>query len=106
MHYNTTHETGQQLALYESRTLSQSKRILQYMRQRPGQGFTPEQIKRIVFREQIAPITSVRRALTDLTSQGFLIKTDQKMMGGWGRPQYKWTIAEDYATNPATDTTI
>ena len=35
-------------------------------------------------------INSVRRAISDLTSEGLLIKTDKFGMGEWGKRVHKW----------------
>jgi Fe2+ or Zn2+ uptake regulation protein len=39
-----------------------------------------------------APLTSVRRAITNLTSQGFLNKTGNKKIGTYGKPVNTWAI--------------
>ena len=39
------------------------------------------------------PITSIRRSITNLTKNGNLVKTDQKVMGMYGRPEYVWKLA-------------
>ena len=38
------------------------------------------------------PITSVRRAISDLTSNGDLVKTDKQVMGIYGRKEYVWRL--------------
>jgi hypothetical protein len=38
------------------------------------------------------PITSIRRALTNLTEQGLLVKTDLQRMGAKGKPEYIWKV--------------
>ncbi len=38
------------------------------------------------------PITSVRRAITDLSNQGFLIKTEKKKIGLYGKPEYYYRL--------------
>lgn len=42
-----------------------------------------------------APLTSIRRAITNLTSQGKLVKTDVKVKGSYGRMEYVWRLAGD-----------
>jgi DNA-binding transcriptional regulator PaaX len=37
------------------------------------------------------PLTSVRRALTNLSKQGKLIKTDEKKKGIYGRDEFIWS---------------
>jgi hypothetical protein len=43
------------------------------------------------------PLTSVRRAITNLTDQGHLIKSNKKTMGRYGKPQYCWVYKEYHA---------
>ena len=40
-----------------------------------------------------APLTSIRRAMTTLTKDGKLIKTDKQVPGIYGTPNYKWKLA-------------
>ena len=40
------------------------------------------------------PITSIRRAITQLTKKGILIKTDIDQLSEWGRPEHYWIHAE------------
>lgn len=70
----------------------QQDRILEFYLQHPGRMFTPFEIYRAVFSRDI-PITSVRRAITNLTRQGRLIKTMQQKMEQYGKPNYYWRIA-------------
>ena len=38
------------------------------------------------------PLTSIRRAMTNLTDQGRLIKTNTQKVGYYGKPNYVWKI--------------
>mgnify|MGYP003113815151 CR=1 FL=1 len=38
------------------------------------------------------PITSVRRAMSDLTKQGILEKTDEQGVGYYGKKEYMWRL--------------
>ena len=38
------------------------------------------------------PITSVRRAMSDLTRQGILKKTDEQRIGYYGKREYMWRL--------------
>jgi hypothetical protein len=40
----------------------------------------------------IVPITSIRRAMTNLTDAGFLEKTDHKRKGPKGKAEYIWKV--------------
>lgn len=39
-----------------------------------------------------APITSIRRAISDLTKEGILEKTNVMRMGPYGKPSYCWKL--------------
>ena len=38
------------------------------------------------------PLTSIRRAMTNLTEQGKLIKTSTHKIGYYGKPNYVWKL--------------
>jgi len=42
-----------------------------------------------------SPITSVRRAITNLTDESVLRKTDHQKEGPYGDPNYTWTLARE-----------
>ena len=42
--------------------------------------------------ERYYPITSIRRAFTNLTKSGKLVKTDQQKEGLYGKPNYTWIV--------------
>lgn len=39
------------------------------------------------------PITSIRRAMNTLTTAGKLLKTRDKKVGPYGKPEHFWTVA-------------
>jgi hypothetical protein len=39
------------------------------------------------------PITSIRRAITDLTNQGLLVKTDNLTPGAYGKNEHVWVLS-------------
>lgn len=93
-YYNTTHSTQPVLKLYEDTAVSQEVRILAYFVVAPTCQHTPSEIQKWCLRD--APITSVRRALTNLTNAGELVKTDKQNKGPYGRPEYRWRLADKY----------
>ena len=38
------------------------------------------------------PLTSIRRAITDLTNEGKLVKTSNKKPGIYGKPEYEYQL--------------
>ena len=43
--------------------------------------------------DTVWPITSIRRALSDLTSECKLTKTDNKKLGPYGKHEFTWKLA-------------
>jgi hypothetical protein len=39
-----------------------------------------------------APLTSIRRAMTNLTEDGQLVKTDLQRTGPYGKPEHLWRL--------------
>ena len=89
--YNTTRESGDRLVCYEAVALSQEELVLQFFQQHPDELLKPSQIHSRVFTPSV-PLTSVRRAITNLTKCGILEKTEWKGMGTFGRPVYCWRL--------------
>ncbi len=92
MFINTTHSTGRQLRNYQRTANTQESRILEFFEDNKNQAFTPSDVCRLVFENDV-PITSVRRGITELTNDGQLSKTNQQVTGPWGKPEYKWKLA-------------
>lgn len=89
-YHNTTDITGRELDQYESKAKTQEERILEWFTFYE-QAATPSRIHRLVLND--APITSVRRAMTNLTKQGKLEQTPFKRRSPYGRPEYVWQLA-------------
>ena len=96
--YNTTHETGSTLKESHHKAISQESRILNYflMFDKP---LSPSMILQQMSLN--CPITSVRRALTNLTLDNKLIKTDEYAIGDYGKREHLWRLkTEDDFINP------
>ena len=87
-YFNTTHATDETLRRYEEKADSQSQIIFDYLRKNKEFGFTPEELGAIF--PAGTPITSIRRALTNLTNQGLIIKTVTKRKSKYGRFAHCW----------------
>ena len=92
---NSTESTGEELKTYRKKALTQEQRILEFLKQDPTRPITPSAAVRWVFKDSV-PITSVRRALTELTNSGELVKTTAQVKGPYGRPEFIWRLADKY----------
>ena len=100
MHYhNTAASSGPVLDKYESKAVSQEVRLLAYFENvRTVDGnhilLTPAAALELIFTNSV-PITSVRRALSNLTRDGKLYKSESPVMSGqYGRPVHYWRLVE------------
>jgi len=94
-YYNTNRETGPTLSLSWGKANKQENMILEIFTARfehTLEGLAPHQV-----RDQIAqqyginyPLTSIRRAMSDLTDNGKLIKLDRMVMGNYGKKVHTW----------------
>lgn len=94
MYYNTTNQKSEVLKDYTDKSLTQNDRVLDVFMKAGEMGASPSQVLTIVNRTgKNYPLTSIRRAITDLTAAGKLIKTEQTTYGLYGRPEYVWKLA-------------
>lgn len=91
MFYNTTNETGETLKEYRSKAKTQDELILEFYKR--GGFWSPSQVQENVLPN--APLTSVRRSISNLTADGYLLKTIVKVKGIYDRPEYCWRINKE-----------
>jgi hypothetical protein len=98
-YYNTNNETS--LTLQKSwNQANKQKKLIHHIftslwSDETGVYFAPHQIKDVLNEryDENYPLTSVRRAITDLTNEGKLIKTKYRVMGNYGKKVYTWRVA-------------
>lgn len=89
--HNTTNETGEQLKQRQIRAGSQNRKVLDFFKSHSYQNFTPFEVwKWLGINNQ--PITSIRRAMSDLTNMDYLVRTNIKRMGQWNEPCFAWQL--------------
>lgn len=96
MYYNTNNETGSTLAASRSNSMTQETIILEIFKNNTNEEFTPTEILSVIgFQDPNCnwPITSIRRALSDLTSENKLTKTDNQKLGPYGKHEFTWKLA-------------
>ena len=96
MYYNTTREEGVQLKLNIEKAHNQKHKVLSVFQKNPTQNYCADDIFRVLTeRDEIntnTPLTSIRRAITDLTNDDYIVKTDKRVMGSAGRKTYTWRL--------------
>lgn len=90
MFHNTTNETGTILERSERKASRQEDVILALFKR--GGEYTPDEVWQNLYAGTMVPITSVRRAITNLTNLGQLEKTDKQRVGMYGKQVYVWRV--------------
>jgi len=90
--YNTTNLAGAALKRSEAKSLTQEELILDYFERNRHLKRSPSQVQKALNLRGV-PITSIRRAMTNLTSQTKLHKTMETVTGKYGKPEYCWQLA-------------
>ena len=89
-YYNTNNETGDTLTASRTRVNIQEREIIAAFNGRPGRKMTPFDVQDDVGHH--VPITSIRRAITNLTSRGVLTKSDAMKLGRYGKMNHCWEL--------------
>jgi hypothetical protein len=96
MYYNTTNETGISLKTNFEKADNQTQLTLAVFQTYPNDNLSANDVwSFLIDNESIneqTPLTSIRRAITDLTNQDRLVKTDKKVLGLAGRKTYNWRL--------------
>lgn len=94
MYYNTTNESGNQLQAFTDKADAQDKLVLALFKQHGK--LSPSKVYELLIKaKQITPatpITSIRRSISYLTRDGYLLKTEDKVKGTYGRSEKVWKI--------------
>ena len=101
-YFNTTRESGKQLAQSTSKALTQDECVLAYFKKYDNLGATPERVLRhFKIMEKLSenrwsktPITSCRRSFSNLKQRGLIYKTDLMIMGDYGKEIHVWRICK------------
>lgn len=89
--HNTIHQDGSELGKSRFKANAQEQLILNFFLSNPVGEFTPFEVKDALNLDGV-PITSIRRAISNLTEDEELIKTDTQKEGGYGKPNYCWKL--------------
>ena len=95
-YHNTVQESGQQLFNFRQAAINQDVILLGFFRRHAGELLSPSDVwVRTGMEAQAVPLTSVRRAISNLTRDGYLVKTSVKHDGVYGRPENCWTYPRE-----------
>jgi len=92
-YYNTTHLTGFELKESRRKANTQEDRILTFFEKNADKAFSPEEIQTYCMMAN-RPLTSVRRAITNLTKEGYLRKTPHMKPGNYSKPVHTWQFKQ------------
>ncbi len=88
-YHDSTNIIGPAIDRYKYIALSQDQQVLKFMRSCPGFTFSAEDVHNVLFGPNV-PLTSTRRAMSNLTRDGLIVKTADQVIGQYGRPVCKW----------------
>ena len=88
--YNTNKESFDEFFESSKQAVKQEVVILKVMQR--GEPMSPSMVHD--FLDQKWPITSNRRAMTNLTDDGKIIKTQETVKGSYGKKEHLWALPE------------
>lgn len=91
-YYDSTHLPPADLVSAQRAAKGQEAAVLAVYRANGGM-LSPSQV--LALSGLRAPLTSIRRAITNLTTDGHLVKTDLQVIGPFNRPEYCWQLPAD-----------
>jgi hypothetical protein len=89
-YHNTNRESGEALQASRRQAGRQQDAVLAFFQAHPDTPFAPHEIQVLVLPG--APLTSIRRAITNLTTSGLLEKTDQMRTGTYDKDVHTWRL--------------
>ena len=89
--YETIEQTGSALKESNKKTRKQEELIFDLFVKR-NQPLSPSMVLNECGLN--CPITSIRRAITDLTNSGHIVKTDRQVKGMYGKAEHLWELPE------------
>ena len=90
MYYQTTTLPDNVLAEYNAKNIGQNDLIMEIFKT-SSTALSPSDVFK-VYPDPRPPLTSIRRAITTLTYQGYLQKTEDTKTSIYGRPEHIWTL--------------
>lgn len=88
-YHNTTGYQGEQLTIFKVKAYNQDEKMRKLFQK--YKALSPSQAHNAIGVDE-CPLTSVRRAISNLTDDGFLIKTQIQVIGAYGRNECVWKL--------------
>ena len=88
--FNTIGFRGKKLKKATEKAKSQTELVLEFFKKNNKGYYTPVEVHKALFTSE-TPLTSVRRAMSDLTSKGKINQTARQKQGAFGKLNYCWT---------------
>ena len=100
--YNTINLVKNELLRADQSALNQEQKVLRFFIQQ-GRDYAgaPSAVRKRVFSDSI-PLTSVRRAMTNLANRNDLEKTEIKTQGQYGKPEHVWRVSGKWVNDRPT----
>lgn len=92
-YHNTNLESGDTLVSSCKKALTQQWAVYRLFERNPGWHYTPFEVQKTALPTTI--ITDVRRAMSNLTEEGLLLKTDIMRPGKYGKLNHTWKLKEN-----------
>jgi len=90
-YYNTIEEVGNALTESNKKTRKQEDLIYALFQKR-NEPLSPSMV--LSQSGLNCPITSIRRAITDLTNSGRIVKTERQVKGMYGKAEHLWELPD------------
>jgi hypothetical protein len=96
MYYNTTNENNSLLKTNMKQANNQEQLTLAVFQTYPNDNLSAYDVWHFLIDNEAineqTPLTSIRRAITDLSNSDKLVKTNKKVLGSAGRSTYTWRL--------------
>ncbi len=90
--YNTIGENPNELTLSIAKAKTQEEKIMKCFHYYES-SLSPSMVLNMT--KLRCPITSIRRAMTNLSNEGKLVKTDKKVKGLYGKQEHLWSLPKE-----------
>jgi hypothetical protein len=95
VYWNTNEERGEELAASRVRARTQEAIVLALFQKQRGFSLSPDDVwTGLGWGVLGIPLTSVRRAITNLANAGKLRKTEEMRTGSYGKRTHTWVLSD------------